>query len=380
MSYDTYGHTPVSKAFGQLDVYGIGYDEIRASRSPVRLGIIGAGGVAQSKYFPAVARLRVIWEPVEIAAFVEPRQQHAAKVQSIYGARGYSDHKTMLAEEKLDGVLVVSPDDLHVEHVTASLEAGCHVLVEKPIARSLHDARQMCLLADEHHLNLMAVANKRFSPPYFRARNAILEGPIRDPAMFVGKFNLGYDYVDLFESGTIHMFDLARYLIGDIVSVHAVATNKFGKNWRKYPLDNAVVSLEFKSGAVGAIYTSSSALSLKPWERVEVYGDHAWLSVEDQHELIIYDSEEGPTKSWRTVIPNTLLFDEEFGGYMGLIENFAQVIRGNETPLVTGWDGYYAYELLTATQLSLIHHTTINLPIDIHSADEDVKHWLKAGG
>lgn len=380
MSNDTYGHTPVSKAVGQLDVYGIGYDEVRASRSPIRLGTIGAGGVAQSKYFPAVARLRMIWEPVEIVAFVEPRAEHAAKVQSIYGGQGYSDYKTMFAEEDLDGVVVVSPDDLHLEHVTASLEAGCHVLVEKPVARSLRDAQQMCLLADEHQLTLMAVANKRFSPPYFRARKAIVDGPIRDPAMFVGKFNLGYDYVDLFESGTIHLFDLARYLMGDVANVHAVATNKYGKNRRKYPLDNAVAALEFKSGAVGSIYTSSSALSLKPWERVEVYGDHAWLSVEDQHEFIIYDSEEGPTKSWRTVIPNTLLFDEEFGGYMGLIENFAQVIRGDESPLVTGWDGYHAYELLTATQLSLIHRATINLPLDIHSADDDVKQWLKASG
>src|SRR5678815_2512495 len=143
MLEDTYGHTPTRKAFEQGDVYGIAYDEARATRKPIRLGVIGAGGVAQSKYWPAVARLRMIWEPIEIAAFSEPREAQAQKVQSTYGGRWFSDYRQMLAETELDGVLVLGPDDLHLEHTLASLEAGRPVLVEKPIARSLADAQQM---------------------------------------------------------------------------------------------------------------------------------------------------------------------------------------------------------------------------------------------
>lgn len=380
MLEDTYGHTPVHKAFDLLDVYGIGYDEARAGRTAVRLGIIGCGGVAQSKYFPAAARLRMIWEPVEIAAFAEPREDHARKVQAIYGGRWFADYRQMLRDVELDGVLVLGPDDLHREHTLASLEAELHVVVEKPMARSLVDARQMCEAAEKRGLKLMTVANKRYSPPYRRAKQAIDDGPVRSPALFVGKFNLGYAYVDLFESGTIHLFDLARYLMGDVAAVSAVGVDRYSKNRRKYPVDNAAATLEFASGAIGTLYTSASALSLKPWERVEVYGDHAWLCVEDQHELVVYDSEEGPAKSWRTVIPNTLLFDEEFGGYMGLIENFAQVIRGNEQPLVTGWDGYRAFEILRAMQLSLIHWTRIALPLDPQQADAEALAWLQSSG
>src|SRR5438552_6919892 len=119
---DTYGHTPIRKAFDLGDVYGIGHDEERAARRKIRLGIIGAGGVAQSKYFPAVARLRMIWEPIEIAAFAEPRQDHARKIQGIYGGNIYADYRKMLAQEELDGVIVLGPDDLHAEHTLASLE------------------------------------------------------------------------------------------------------------------------------------------------------------------------------------------------------------------------------------------------------------------
>lgn len=378
MLEDTYGHTSFHKALKQLDVYGIGHDPERASRKPIRLGIIGAGGVAQSKYFPAVARLRIIWEPVEIVAFAEPREDHARKVQSVYGGRWYADHEQMLKQEDLHGVLVLGPDDVHMAHTLAALEAGCHVLVEKPIARSLADAERMCQAADMRQLTLMTVANKRYSPPYRRAHQ-LITGILHDPALFVGKFNLGYDYVDLFESGTIHLFDLARYLMGDVRVVQAMAVNKYGMNRRRYPVDNAVMIFEFTSGAVGSLTTSSSALSFKPWERVEIYGNHAWLAVEDQHELILYDSETGGAKSWRTVVPNTLLFDEEFGGYMGIVENFAQVIRGEEAPLVTGWDGYHAFALLAASQLALIRRATVELPI-AGDADEEILAWLRASG
>jgi predicted dehydrogenase len=131
---------------------------------------------------------------------------------------------------------------------------------------------------------------------------------------------------------------------------------------------------------VGALCSSSSALSFKPWERVEIYGDRAWVSVEDQYELVLHDSEEGPTKSWKPVIPNTLLFDEEFGGFVGLLENFLQVIRGLEKPLVTGWDGYRALELSVACHLSLSRGKTVHLPLDPLSATEEHLLWQRRAG
>jgi predicted dehydrogenase len=374
---DTYGHTPARKAFDLMDVYGIGFDHARSSRSKIRLLIIGMGGVAQSKYLPAISRLRMIWEPLELAAFAEPREDQGRKVQELTGARWYRDYRQMLVEEDAQGVLVLGPDDLHAEDVVACLEAGRHVVVEKPISRSLVDAQKMCRLADEKSLTLMTVATMRYSPPYRRAKSLIAKGPVSNPALFVGKFNLGYNYVDLLESGTIHLFDLTRHFIGDVAAVRALGLNKYQRGPRHYPLDNLAASFEFKSGAIGSLYSSSSALSFKPWVRVEVYGDHAWLSVEDQHELLLYDSEEGPTKSWKPIVTNTLLFDEEFGGFMGLVENFLQAIRGSEKPLVTGWDGYQAFELAVACHLSLACKGVVRLPLDASLADEELRAWLR---
>jgi predicted dehydrogenase len=366
MTFDQpYGHTPLEKAFGG-DVYGVGYDAARAGRRPVRLGVVGAGGVAQSKYFPAVARLRMIWEPIQIAAFAEVRRDHAEKIQAIYGGTAYPNIESMLRNESLDGVLVLSPDALHAEHAHACIARGLAVLVEKPITRSLADAVALCRAADAAGVPLLTVANKRFSPPYQRAKRLIEDGRISAPALLAGKFNLGYRDVDLFEAGTIHLFDLARFFMGDVRSVSAAGVNAFGS---AYPVDNAAITLRFASGAVGSLISSASALSFKPWERVEIYGDHAWIAVDDQHTLTLYDSETGGAQSWQPAIPNTLWFDEEFGGYMGLVAHFAQVIRGVEAPLVTGWDGCRAFEVLRAVQMAIRFGAWIDLPLDAEAAD-----------
>lgn len=378
MLEDTYGHTPYQKAFDDWDVYGIAYDEQRASRKPVRLAVIGAGGVTQSKHLPAIWRLRTIWEPVEVVAAAKRDERDNEKTAALYGYTPYTDYLEMLESEDPDGVIVATPDALHHEHTMACLERDLPVLIEKPITRSLEHAEEICRTAEEKGIPIMTVANKRYSPPYRRARQFIRDGPVSDPALYVGKFNLGYDYVWILEQGTIHIFDITRFLMGDVESLHAAGVDKYDRNLLGYPVDNIAMTLTFASGSVGNLTSSATALSFKPWERVEVYGNKSWLAVEDQYELILYDSEEGPAKHWTPVIPNTLIFDEEFGGFMGMIENFLQVIRGEEEPLVTGWDGYKAYELNVAAHLSMKRGEPVGLPLDPAQADREAKDWLGA--
>jgi predicted dehydrogenase len=377
MHEDTYGHTPAHKAFDLWDVYGVGYDEERASRKKLKIGIIGAGGVTQSKHLPAIWRLKTIWEPVEVPAIVKRNKRDGQKVAEMYGCHWYANYKDMLRHEELDGVIVAGPDDLHHEHTMACLESGLHVLVEKPITRSLVQSEEMCRTADARNLILMTVANKRYSPPYRRAKKLIVEGPVTNPALCVAKFNLGYDYVWLLEQGTIHIFDITRYLMGDVSSVYAIGINKYNRNLVEYPIDNVQISLQFASGSVGSVYTSATAISFKPWERVEIYGNKCWFAVEDQYELILYDDEVGPAKHWRPVIPNTLIFDEEFGGFMGMIDNFLQAIRGVEKPMVTGWDGHRAYEINVASHLSMHRQAVVPLPLDPGQADAEALDFLR---
>jgi predicted dehydrogenase len=357
--------------FDQGDVYGVAYDQVRARRRPLRLGIIGAGGVVVSKYLPAIKRLQTIWEPVALAAFARRDERAGRQIEAAWGGRWYRDYAEMLARETLDAVIVAGPNELHAEHASACIERGLPTLVEKPFTLSIAAGERLCRRAEERRVPLMCVANKRCSPPYRRAKAFVTAGPVGDPALFAGKFTLGYDYIHhLLEEGTIHMLDLARFFMGDAATLSAVAVDKYHRSPGRF--DNALISIVFRSGAVGQVITASTALSLKPWERVEVFGNKAWLAVEDQWELRLYDSEEGPCKSWTPAFPNTLLFDEEFGGFMDLIENFLQVARGQEAPVATGWDGLRAYEMAVATHLSLARSAPIALPLLPADADAEL--------
>ena len=379
MNEDNSAYPQENEICNRTDLYGLNFNEERANRKKVRLAIIGAGGIAQTKYLPAIMRLRTMWEPVEVVAISRRNEQQGKKVAKLYRCRWYSDSQKMLKEEELDGILITGPDELHAEYAMMCLDANLHVLVEKPMTRSLVDAKKLCEYADKKGLVLMTVANKRYSPPYLRAKQFVDQGPVTSPALFCGKFNLSLNHGSLLESGTIHIFDLSRYFMGDVAQINAVGVKKYNKHVLNYPIDNLALTLEFSSGSVGTLNTSSTALRFKPWERVEIYGNKSWLVVDDQNELILYDSEEGPAKSFKMVITNSgFIFDEEFGGFVGLIENFLEVIRGNEKPLVTGWDGYHAYELVVATQLSLYHKETFKLPVDLKTADDEQKKWLKS--
>ncbi len=162
MSGETYGHTPIERMFALRDVYGIGYDAERGTRTPVRLGMAGAGGVSQSKHLPAIASLRTLWEPIVVAAIAEPDVRQGQKVATLYGCRHYASLEQMLAEEKLDGVEVLSPDALHVDHALACIERNLPVLVEKPLAPTSDAARLVCEAADRRSVLLMTMANKRY--------------------------------------------------------------------------------------------------------------------------------------------------------------------------------------------------------------------------
>ena len=365
-----YGHTSHAAAFGRSDVYGIRADPTRAAKRPLALGLIGCGGVAQAKWLPAIQRLRTISEPITVAGFVDPDAGTRAKVAALCPAPAFETTERLLEGGGIDLALVLSADDAHAPAARACIERGVAALVEKPLARSLAEARALCGLAERKGVLLASVANKRFSPPYALAHALIADGALKSgPRLFQGKFTLGYPYVDLLEGGTIHMLDLALWFMGPVRRLHAIGNlDADGR------LESAVATLTFASGAVGVVTTSAAALSFKPWERVEIVGRHAMLTVEDQYELTLFDEETGPAKSWRPVVPNTLMFDESFGGYAGLLENVLDAVRGLAPLGATGRDGAAAVEVITAIYVSLETGTAVDLPLDPDALSPAYRH------
>jgi predicted dehydrogenase len=357
-----YGHTSFEVAFERGDVYGVKDHVARSAKRPLRIGVVGCGGVAQAKWLPAIRRLQTIGEPLALAGLVDSDEEVRRKVGPLWCAPAFDSLAALLASGKPDIILVTTADEAHVPVASDAVRAGIPCLVEKPLARALADACGLCELAEKSGVLLAGVANKRFSPPYAQAKAIIEDGGLKSPPrLFQGKFTFGYRDVDLLESGTVHMFDLALWFMGPAARVHAIGT--FAGAAPSGKLESAVISLAFASGAIGSVTTSATALSFKPWERVEIFGRNAMLHVEDQFDLTLYDEETGPAKTWRPAIPNTLMFDESFGGYVGLLENVLDAIRGVDALRSTGRDAAAAVELIEAAKLSLASGGPIDLPL-----------------
>jgi predicted dehydrogenase len=358
--YIDFGHTPYEAAFGRADVYGVKGTPERAAKRPLSIAIAGCGGVAQAKWIPAIRRLQTIGEPLTIAGVVDPDEERRQKAASLCAAPAFATLPELLAQAQADIVLVLSSDAFHVPLAAQAIERGIPCLVEKPLARTYREASSLARLAEERGVLLAAVANKRFSPPYAQAKALIEAGALKTPpAVFTGKFTLGYPYVDLLEGGTVHLLDLLLWFMGPVARLNARGT--FLDDGR---LGSAVVSFSFASGAIGTIMTSAAGLSFAPWERVEIFGRNAFLVVDDQLELTLHDGEAAPARSWRPSVPNTLMFDESFGGYTGLLENVLDSLRGLATLGPSGRDGAAAVALIDAIRLSLERDAEIDLSIE----------------
>ena len=111
-------------------------------KETILVGIIGTGGIAGGKHMPALAKL----EGVEMTAFCdieEAKAQQAAKRFGTPTAKVYADYRELLKDPAIDVVHVLTPNDSHAEITIAALEAGKHVMCEKPMAKKAADARRM---------------------------------------------------------------------------------------------------------------------------------------------------------------------------------------------------------------------------------------------
>jgi predicted dehydrogenase len=206
---------------------------------PFRLGVIGAGGIS---HMHAKHAKRV--EGVEIAAAADVSEQSLKKFTELFGpVRTFSDYKQMLKDVKdLDAVSVCTPNGLHAENTIAALEAGKHVIVEKPMAMNAREAQKMIDAAKKSGKHLVIGFQFRFDPKTELIRKQIADGKF-GKIMYVrcqalrrrGIPNWGvFGRKDLQGGGPmidigVHCLEMAHYAIGSPQPVTAT-----GNTWTFY--------------------------------------------------------------------------------------------------------------------------------------------------
>ncbi|MDR7158371.1 Gfo/Idh/MocA family oxidoreductase [Arthrobacter sp. BE255] len=131
----------------------------------VRLGVIGAGRIAQAAHLPALVKAKNL----ELVAISDPSPALAQGVAARYGIKGFTDTEELLRHE-LDAVLIATPDRFHRSLGALALNAGKHVLMEKPLASTSTEAAELADLAHEKGLKLQTGAMKRHDPGIAFAR------------------------------------------------------------------------------------------------------------------------------------------------------------------------------------------------------------------
>jgi predicted dehydrogenase len=147
------------------------------ARAAIRIGIIGCGRIADLQCLGYLEHPRA-----EIAAVCDVDEALARRRAAAWGEpRVYTDLSRLLADPEIDAVEILTPHHLHAEHATAALEAGKHVSLQKPPARTLAEFDRITRKSDETGLTLRTFENFAFYPPHQKARELVEAGAVGEP-------------------------------------------------------------------------------------------------------------------------------------------------------------------------------------------------------
>lgn len=256
--------------------------------SKLKIAVIGCGGIANGKHLPSLKKQAARCELVAFCDLVEERAKQAAKDYGTPDAKVYTDYKKLLAEVKTDVVHVCTPNRSHAEISIAALEAGNHVMCEKPMAKTAADARAMLEAAKRTGKKLTIGYQNRHLPEnvilkracengdlgeiYFAKAHALRRRAVPTWGVFLNEYEQGGG--PLIDIGT-HALDLTLYMMDNYEpkSVMGQVFKKLGDqtetgnawgDWdpEKYTVeDSAFGFITMKNGAT-IILESSWALNI----------------------------------------------------------------------------------------------------------------------
>lgn len=249
----------------------------------IRTAVIGVGSMGQHH-----ARLYDSLETSELVGLADTNEAVGATAEK-YGTRYFKDY-TKLLDEKPHLVSIAVPTSLHREVALAALEAGCHLLIEKPISDTIEGAQAIIDSARERSLKVFVGHVERFNPAVIALKQAIDQGMLGE-VHSISSLRVGARNVRIFDTGIIldlgsHDIDLISYLYGrKAQSVYSIGAAKA----HKYE-DHAAISLKYSDSAAG--YIELSWLSPYKVRKMFVVGtDHFGLVDLIDQSLIIFDGD-----------------------------------------------------------------------------------------
>ncbi|MFB6138538.1 MAG: Gfo/Idh/MocA family protein [Halobacteriaceae archaeon] len=310
----------------------------------IRYGVVGCAGIAPL-HGAAVQQT----DGATLVGAADIVAENAEEFAAEWGGTAYTDTTEMIESEDVDAVSVCTPSGTHAEVAVEAIEAGAHVLCEKPLDVYLDRIDAMIERADEHDKQLASVFQRRTFREHQRAKRAIEDGDLGDLVMgdTVAKFWRDQDYYDSADwRGTramdggalmnqaIHFVDLLQWLMGGVESVYAYTDTL---TWDMEMEDVAAVALTFENGAVGTMEASTTVRG--SGTGVEINGTSG-----------TYDHGEFRLEEGDIEAPED---DHSWGdGHVRVVEDFVTALREGTEPMVPAREGRKAVEVILAAYAS----------------------------
>ncbi|UWU76680.1 Gfo/Idh/MocA family oxidoreductase [Bradyrhizobium huanghuaihaiense] len=319
--------------------------------APMRIAVAGAGLIGRRHI-----ELIEASQDCELAGIADPSAAAREYAQARKVAC-YADHHALLEQEKPDGLVIASPNTLHLPMALDCAAAGVPALIEKPVTETVATAQRLCAAVKRTGVPMLVGHHRRHNPIIKSAREAVTTGKLGQLTAVVGLWLLKKpdDYFEVAwrrEQGggpllinLIHDIDNLRFICGEITEVQALTSNKV----RGFAVeDTAALLLRFASGALGTVTVSDATPA--PWSWELSSGENPAYPRQDQPcyifsgtggslsvpnmELWSYAQQPG----WYAPLSRETIAPPAFDPLVEQLRHFCAVIRGEEQPLITAED------------------------------------------
>lgn len=334
-----------------------------------RIAIAGAGYIGQAHMDAILASATV-----QLCAIADPAQS-AAATAAKYGVPLYTSLEGLFASTKPEGIVLATPNQLHLAHAKKCMDAGVPMLLEKPITPTVQEAEELVAHQAKTGTAILIGHHRAHSPIMDKAREVVQSGKlgrlvaVMGSAMFVKPDHY-------FEGGAwrkeigggpillnmIHEVHNLRMLCGEITQVQALTSHAV----RGFAVEDTVaINLRFASGALGTFLLSDCAASARSWEQTSqentaypsyddedcyvISGTHGSLSVPTMR-MKSYAQDED--RSWWKPFAVSTVAMQRSDPIAHQMEHFGAVVRGEAAPLVSALDGMQNLKITEAIVLS----------------------------
>jgi len=310
---------------------------LRSSMSKLKCAVIGAGYLGKFH-----AEKYASLKNCELVAVVDINEEAARQVAEKHGTQALTDYHALLGQ--VDAVSIVVPTSYHHSVSKDFLQAGCHVLVEKPITVTVEEADELIAIAKERNVILQVGHLERFNPAV-RGLETLEEKPLFIESHRLSPFNPRANDVSVVLDLMIHDIDIILALVNsEIEKIDASGTAVLTQG-----TDIANARITFKNGCVANV--TASRISMKMERKMRMFRPSSYVSVDFQNRVLV--KHKTGDKEMFPGIPEIVTEELTFESGDALLEeikHFVNCIQTGENPLVPGEAGRKA--LATAIEIT----------------------------